>query len=232
MEAAGRISEFVSWSWLGTGSECDLLPAKLCYAHTSLTPGRLMSAASDTSTTLLPTSSALGHESTSCVDDVHSSQPSIVGRVEASTQFFDGCSPTNTATRGIPSPCKGDCGTHRLISDADLSALLLRAARAPTSLARDRRKRRATQQDLLLRFGRQLYGPSALPSRDQGVPHRYARRARFRAVSRLLRRMYGVQLPDYAPSAAPDAPIDVEVLKSRLTGVANSSEEGDGWYNV
>lgn len=231
MEAEGRIHEFVSWSWLGTGSECNVLPAALGSAHALLTPGRLVNAASNTSTTLLPTSSVLENGPTSCVDDVQSSQLRVSGSADGTTPSFDACSPANTAVQGVPSPCKGDCGTHRLISDADLAALLLRAARAPRSSARDRRRRRSTQHDLLLRFGRQLYGPNAPPSNDQEKPHHYVKRARFRAVSRLLQRLYGVQLPDYASSPTPGA-IDVEASTSQLTGVANSGEEADDWYNV
>lgn len=79
--------------------------------------------------------------------------------------------------------------TQQIISDAELHGLLsLALARAKGS-----KGGRTTRREVLLHFSRQLYGLDRFPAFG-GDAKRYSRRgSRFKPLSQLLRRAYGVR---------------------------------------
>lgn len=98
------------------------------------------------------------------------------------------------------------------MSDAELQSLLSLAICHPFLWAEGDKHERARQSRILLDLGTQLYGtalspPTSITPRTK----RHAKRTRFKTLSRLLRRVYGVRLP-YNGSDANVATLDPESL--------------------
>ncbi|KAI0363593.1 hypothetical protein BV20DRAFT_1126194 [Pilatotrama ljubarskyi] len=88
-----------------------------------------------------------------------------------------------------------EVASHYLVSDADLKSLLgLALAHPVTQMERGKRKKRAMRQDLLLRFGRQLYGGHVPAWSGTGAMHpkpAHPQSSRLKSLSCLLRRTWG-----------------------------------------
>ncbi|KAI0365103.1 hypothetical protein BV20DRAFT_1125212 [Pilatotrama ljubarskyi] len=113
----------------------------------------------------------------------------------ATVDYGDTCDPRAISPRCATHAPSIEVASHHLISDADLKSLLgLALSHSLTHMERGARKKRAMRQDLLLRFGRQLYGGGHVPAwPGTGAMHpkpAHPQSSRLKSLSRLLRRTW------------------------------------------
>ncbi|KAI0669511.1 hypothetical protein C8Q78DRAFT_181482 [Trametes maxima] len=131
------------------------------------------------------------------------------------------------STRMVPPPeTPSRSGEHHSVSDADLKHLLVLALSSP-SHGQGEKHQRASRNDVLLRFGRQLFGPDAPGSFDVALK-RHTKRSRVGAVRRLMKRTYEVRSQD---TSARTMHPPQESLISQQSGNPND-HDGDGWHDV
>ncbi|KAI0363596.1 hypothetical protein BV20DRAFT_1057925 [Pilatotrama ljubarskyi] len=126
--------------------------------------------------------------------------------------------------------------THHLIADPDLQGLLSLALAHPILPTGGGKRQRAARHDLLLRFGRQLWGGDHLSVAGHDAPtyhKRHPKRARIKAFSRLMRGAYASSKdsPFGTPSeiACRHCPDGDSRMDSRCS---HTDCDGDGWEDV
>ncbi|KAI0365093.1 hypothetical protein BV20DRAFT_783681 [Pilatotrama ljubarskyi] len=142
---------------------------------------------------------------------------------------------------GVPDECEHAHATEvdppcHVLSDADLKDLLSLALAESRACARaddvERRRRRATRQDLLQKFGRELFAPgsSSGSGRESVLPKRTAGGGRFKAFSRVLSRTYGVPARG-SPSGARCTDLDPQLPEPQLAG-DDACDGDEPWLDV